>query len=721
RSLICGLEETYEEPVQEAEPESQDTVEAQTEESAETTEVTDENFEEVVEELSEENGSEEAASEEAADTVGEGISRSFIIRALTEDGTPVFGIQYLIRNKEGEPVAEKQTDENGVCQLEDLAVGTYSMEETAGPDRIQWNTDAEPDSFRVSEQEAENEKTVTYAEIAQTGITAYVSWQNIEDQEIALPTIYLQLFKTDGSAAEVKELNSAPWSVTWDGLDETDTAGHAIDYSAKVVDENGLDYTPDGYVKEEEGLQITLTRRTEEAREDDEVTITKTDAEGTPVYGAEVTLFDGDDEIATYEGGTFTISTADPELQPYLPEADESKILYLRETKAPEGYEADLTSYPVLLTAMEEVSLEEDVFLTTMMYGVNAAEEESGNKRITIPEDTETISVSNKLKTNLTNADFHFDEDKVSTYDPGTSEADGVKRIVVKNPTYQSDGSAQSKDGWSVDDLGYIRFQNAGVLSGENVDVLLYIDRVEFGDWAGTAKNKHADNKTGEWIVFSEITDNTINFSGSVGGIKNNEAGKKVKESYFWYGSLKVYVTTKIVNAGTEETVDGEQFLQVVADMDINHSNNSATNTTGNFTVEGFRTLSGFTGEYYAWDAAIWNMESSNAGQMHFYANEASIKLNGRESYTKGAVYTMTEGPEFSSVYEEGDCGARYEVYMMQSPEINITKSVDPEEYVPGDIVTYTINVKMGTWLVDTFMVYNSMSITDNLPDGLTL
>lgn len=362
-------------------------------------------------------------------------------------------------------------------------------------------------------------------------------------------------------------------------------------------------------------------------------------------------------------------------------------------------------------------------FVTTTLFSVMTASQEGGNIAHVIPDDTDTISDSIKFKTGLTNADFSgLNENLVKTAVPSSSEAtnDSRMRLMVKNNTYNADGSAQSKDSWETGNLGYIRFENAGSVYEQDVDVLLNIDNIIFYDWEGTKQNRHANNETGEWLVFGEILDDAINFSGSKGTYTG--AGQK---KYFWFGEMEICVTTKIVYSGTEDLVEEEQFLQVVSDLDMNHTKNKGpTSTTGQYTVEGFKTISGFTGDYYHYGDATWEYESLGTGSMYFYARayNSSINLKGRDSFTKGAVYMLTEGAEFSSIYLEGDCGAQYQVYLMHTPGINIDKSTDTTKiYHPGDEVTYTISLTMGRWLVDTFAPYQSLSVTDNLPSTLSL
>ena len=88
-------------------------------------------------------------------------------------------------------------------------------------------------------------------------------------------------------------------------------------------------------------------------REDDAVTVTKTDGVN-QLPGAIFTLYDGEKEITTFEGGQFEISTANEKLKDVLPAAGGSKKLTLKETTAPTGYKASTTAYTVEIKASEK-------------------------------------------------------------------------------------------------------------------------------------------------------------------------------------------------------------------------------------------------------------------------------------------------------------------------------------------------------------------------------
>ena len=124
----------------------------------------------------------------------------------------------------------------------------------------------------------------------------------------------------------------------------------------------------------ESAIDVTNTKKTDEDRVDDSVTITKKDQDGEPLSGAEFKLYAEEglsNVVDSYTGGNFTISTRDTALASYLPtENGGSTTLYLKETKAPAGYEMDTKSHPVTITTAIATAYNEqkDAYVTTTTY-----------------------------------------------------------------------------------------------------------------------------------------------------------------------------------------------------------------------------------------------------------------------------------------------------------------------------------------------------------------
>ncbi len=118
--------------------------------------------------------------------------------------------------------------------------------------------------------------------------------------------------------------------------------------------------------------EVVIKRMTERtAIEHSAVSVTKTDTGGKTISGAVFTLYDkAGKELSTYNGGVFTISTADGKLKEYLPAAGESVTLTLKETKAPSGYKLSDTKYNVVITSTVSTVLNNDEYITKTTYSV---------------------------------------------------------------------------------------------------------------------------------------------------------------------------------------------------------------------------------------------------------------------------------------------------------------------------------------------------------------
>ena len=120
----------------------------------------------------------------------------------------------------------------------------------------------------------------------------------------------------------------------------------------------------------------------EEDRKDGSIAVTVTDSNGAELSGSTCKLFVEENctyAIKTYTGGSITISTADASLENYLPKGTEpnsSVTLYLQETAAQAGYEADTTVYPVVITknVAENLNTETNEFIITTTYGIRIGE-----------------------------------------------------------------------------------------------------------------------------------------------------------------------------------------------------------------------------------------------------------------------------------------------------------------------------------------------------------
>ena len=187
---------------------------------------------------------------------------TFKVEKLTgENGTPVEN-WYTDANGQKQSSVNITTDENDIARLADLDDGYYRLSETTGPDWVVTTTQA----VVVKLGGEHGVDQVIENKIKTTDITAAKIWEDSASAGLPHPTIYFKLYRAvgDGEAepvegAELKKLENGTTQVTWTGLPVANNSGEKYTYSVKEVDENGNDYVPDNYTKEENGLTVTNT------------------------------------------------------------------------------------------------------------------------------------------------------------------------------------------------------------------------------------------------------------------------------------------------------------------------------------------------------------------------------------------------------------------------------------------------------------------------------
>lgn len=116
---------------------------------------------------------------------------------------------------------------------------------------------------------------------------------------------------------------------------------------------------------------------------EDSLLIEKVDTSGTALSGAEFTLYadeSGAEVITTITAGRVYLSTTDEVLKAYLPAFDDDQegtqevTVYLKETKAPDGYELDDTMHPIKLEAVRTSDWNDahDAYVTTTTYTISS-------------------------------------------------------------------------------------------------------------------------------------------------------------------------------------------------------------------------------------------------------------------------------------------------------------------------------------------------------------
>lgn len=110
------------------------------------------------------------------------------------------------------------------------------------------------------------------AEVSYTDISATAEWFLDGENEHDVgehPIVYLKLYwahvateeepvPVEGAELKAVETPQGEWTttVTWTQMPDIDEDGRAFLYSVKEVDENGNDYSPNGYRKSEAGMEV---------------------------------------------------------------------------------------------------------------------------------------------------------------------------------------------------------------------------------------------------------------------------------------------------------------------------------------------------------------------------------------------------------------------------------------------------------------------------------
>lgn len=177
----------------------------------------------------------------------------------------------------------------------------------------------------------------------------------------------------------ISRSDSADWTM-WaknDGEEEQRTYLTTVTYSLKADNADA------------DTLNVPNSRITKTVYEHSKFTVNKTDKNGSPLNGAEFTLY-ADEKCQTEimqlhtNDGKAVISTDDASLAAYLPQIEEGKdnasaVYYLKETKAPDGYTSADKVYQVDLAAEQSIDWNEahDAYVTTIVYTISSDQEDS--------------------------------------------------------------------------------------------------------------------------------------------------------------------------------------------------------------------------------------------------------------------------------------------------------------------------------------------------------
>ncbi len=357
-----------------------------------------------------------------------------------------------------------------------------------------------------------------------------------QDEDEASDSEVLYLKETKAPSGYV--LSNKEYKVTISLVSNTDWTGEGSEreylttrtYSIKVSDV--------------EDNEISNDRKRSSKRTDNEITLTKIDAEDSAVLsGAEFTLYADEDlteAIRTYEtdeDGNFVVTTGDAKLADSIPafaddvdEASDSVTLYLKETKAPTGYNLSDTVHTVEVSANRTTEWEGEgddrQYVTTTVYTITLAEDD-------------TLQVTNE-------------RNRTSTITPDSME-------IIKVDTSNHELSGATFALYADEDCSeLITTFTAGhaVLSTDDVDLQSFIPVIADG----------VDDGTDEATFYLKETKAP---SGYIADETVYEIQVKVERSTSWTESHEEYLTETIYTISS----DGEKVINVVNEKEEDPSN----------------------------------------------------------------------------------------------------------------------------------------------------
>ncbi|MGI6205270.1 MAG: SpaA isopeptide-forming pilin-related protein [Anaerovoracaceae bacterium] len=188
-------------------------------------------------------------------------------------------------------------------------------------------------------------------------------------------------------------------------------------------------------------------------------TVNKTDESGSELDGAVFTIYADENcktAITTVDGNEDVDLSADA-FEEYLPDADEDTTLYLKETTAPDGYNADTTAYPLTLATKASSGWNSDhtAYVTDKTYTMTY----KGDSEITV--ENERNDTTDKGYANFT----------VNKTDGSGNKLDGAVFTIYADENCET--AVTTVNGNESVDLSASAFKNYLPDAGENTTLYL--------------------------------------------------------------------------------------------------------------------------------------------------------------------------------------------------------------------------------------------------------
>ena len=141
----------------------------------------------------------------------------------------------------------------------------------------------------------------------------------------------------------------------------------------------------------------------------------------------------------------------------------------------------------------------------------------------------------------------------------------------------------------------------------------------------------------------------------------------------------------------------------------------SDIDATGSYFQESWIGNVGFDGTIYTWPT---NNRIITAASNRMTA-PANASTSGNDSWYKAGLIATTSQGSMTMTWVQGNCGAELTLFSQYQDLPAPTKTVDKTSAVKDDLLTWTVNQKVGTFYRDTFTTYGNYSMTDTIPEGV--
>ena len=301
---------------------------------------------------------------------------------------------------------------------------------------------------------------------------------------------------------------------------------------------------------------------------------------------------------------------------------------------------------------------------------------------LTIPGTGTMVAKANKLKLSKDNysVTWNITNHKIKT----GAGSEKILCIPIKSKT----------SSWTVTNFCKVKFTNAGVINGRQIDCTVNFDSMTVTARKGSSSGETSDGYMGFASVWG------IDDGLQVGVTIADGCGYRAKKTVKYTATITYHDTGEVVNL---------PFFQAVRDLDA----------ANDYYREAWESISGYTGTYYKYSTNY----NTFSGNKVLAPNSTSQTVTGNNELLKAGIYAPTTGGRFSAYFYEGNCGTLITLYSQYSTDPKVftepAKAVDAAEARPGDIVTYTVKHTMGTFYKTAMTVYSRFEITDVLPPEL--